>query len=154
MKINFEDYLSESEIKEICADVIRERLTDYLSKSDSFERLIGNVSYKMVAGMVDDTFIENGGLKEVLKEKVLEVINELTSFTVFKSKKDYFNDTNSVGQDLLEEIVIESRPLIKEKVEQLIETHDYFIPTYDEIDTLLYEALYEYMFNKKKEYEV
>ena len=30
-------------------------------------------------------------------------------------------------------------------------TDNYFIPTYDEIDTLLYEALYEYMFNKKEE---
>ena len=48
-------------------------------------------------------------------------------------------------------LVIESQPLIKKKVEQFIETHNYFIPTYDEIDTLLYEALYEYMFNKKKE---
>lgn len=117
MDIDFEHYLSEYERKEIVASVFREKCVETLKKDG--QRVISNASYEIVTKMVEEIF--DGKLKELLVEKTKHIINELTSYTVFK-RKDAWESDDSVGWQLLQEIMRESRPAMQARISEIITT--------------------------------
>jgi tRNA 2-selenouridine synthase SelU len=116
-EINFEEYLSEEERKEIVASVFREKCVETL-KNDG-ERVLSNASYTIVVKMVDEIF--DNKMHELLAQKTKSIIDGLTSYTVFK-RKDHWDKDESVGWRLLNEVMAESKPLLKNRISEIIAT--------------------------------
>lgn len=133
MEIDFEQYLSEYERKEIVASVFREKCAETLKKDG--QRIISNASYEIVTQMVDEIF--DGKLKELLVEKTKHIISELTSYTVFK-RKDVWESDDSVAWRLLQEIMRESKPAMQARISEIIAT----LNEEDMRQTLRDEAVY------------
>lgn len=115
MEINFEDYLSDDERKQIVADVFRQNCIDAWKKDG--ERLVGNIAFDCVLKMVNEAF--DGDVKKAISENTIKAINQLSPFTVF-AKADAWDRENSKGRDALNEAILNAKPLIKEKIESLI----------------------------------
>lgn len=81
--------------------------------------IIANISYSEVAAMVDTYVGEDDFCKKMIPQKVHDVIEGLSSFTVFR-KADVWERPNSVAYDILEEECRNARPLIRQRVEQIV----------------------------------
>lgn len=139
MDIRFEDYLSEDEQKEIIKDVFREKVTK------DAERILSNTAYSCVFSAVDE--IMDGKAKAMISEKAIEIINDLTSFTVFHPK-DAWGNPPSEAWNILMQACRENKPLIQERLKEVISNLDE-----DQFrETIKEEALFlldEKLFGKK-----
>jgi aspartate ammonia-lyase len=113
MEINFEDYLSEQERKEIVASVFREKVKGEFDK----ERIFGNAAYAIVTKIVDEHY--NGEMSQIIQEKAISIIKSLSEYTVFK-RPDHWDKEASMAWKHLQSVMGESKPLIQEKVSQII----------------------------------
>ena len=145
MEIDVDDYLSEEDKKRMVVDAYSYAINRRV-ESD-FERILNNTAYNLVRSMVDDALGKDS--KEIIKEKVIEVINKLSSHTVFNGP-DAWDKTTSKGYDLLQESVKESAPLIESKVKSVIEElSDYKIRVL--IKDVVGEMIDEKLFGKDEE---
>lgn len=116
MEINIESYLSEQEIKEIVKDELRAMIRRNKGKDD-LQRVIANVSHEIVVGLVNEHFDED--LQSLLKEKVIKQINELSSYTVFKTP-DAWERTTAAPYHLMQKVVNGNQHLIQARFEELV----------------------------------
>ena len=135
MEINIEDYLDRDEIKDIIKHEIR-----YIVERDA-ERLLTNSAYYVVFKAVDEALDNNA--KELIKQKAIEVINNLSEFSVFR-KRDTWDRENSIAYDILQEAIKENSNLIKQKVREAIENRDYERDIQNSMDYIS-EGLFEIM---------
>jgi len=119
MDIKFEDYLSLEEQKEIVVDVFREKCLQKFTLDS--ERIFSNAAYSIVTKLVDEQM--NGKMAELITANTIKVINELSEYTVFK-RPDAWDKGASEAYKLLQKIVIESEPLIKEKMQTIVDNLD------------------------------
>lgn len=124
MEVKIEDYLSEEEIREICKNALYHKIIEDMRKLNVND-IIANISYGEVAAMVDTYVGEDDFCKKEIPKKVREVIAGLSTFTVFR-KADAWERKNSVAYDIMEEECRAARPLIKARVEQII--NEYAFP--------------------------
>lgn len=136
VNINLEDYLGRDEIKDIVIDVLRHHVKLYFEKEEQRDRILSNISYKIVFDMVDKHFDLN--LSEILKEKVIKIINKLSEYSVFRTKSSYENK-NSIAQNILEDAVKKNENLIHLKIKEIIEKVDYEKTLPDIGEILAYE---------------
>ena len=115
MQIRVEDYLSKEEITEM----IRYRLDDVIRKDS--ERILSNTAYGVVFEAVDKAL--DGQMQETIKAKVVEIINELSDFNVFRMK-DAWGNPETVGTKILNEAIEENRQAIKEKVKEAVDGYN------------------------------
>tara|TARA_R110001592_G_C13193003_1_gene753540 strand:- start:14716 stop:15165 length:450 start_codon:yes stop_codon:yes gene_type:complete len=115
MEINIESYLSEQEIKDIVKDELRAMIRG--AGKDDLQRVIGNVSHDIVVCLVNEHFDED--LQSLLKEKVIKQINELSSFTVFKTP-DAWERTPAAPYHLMQKVVDGNQHLIQARFEELV----------------------------------
>ena len=115
MQIRVEDYLSKEEITEM----IRYRLDDVIRKDS--ERILSNTAYGVVFEAVNKAL--DGKMQETIKAKVVEIINELSDFNVFRMK-DAWGNPETVGTKILNEAIEENRQAIKEKVKEAVDGYD------------------------------
>jgi hypothetical protein len=115
MSINIEDYLSDSEIKEMVKEELREQIKFSIKRS-GVNTFISNIGYHNVFEIINE---EIPNYEEMVKEKTKEVINQLTSFSVFR-KADLVDREDSLGQKYLEEAVTNNKELINNKVIEII----------------------------------
>ena len=123
MEINFKDYLSDNEVKEIVQDELRIQVRKLFSGTEeNTQRLLSNLAYAIVRDEVDK-IVPN--YEEQLVNKVAELVKSKDlSFHVF----NYHYSTNtptSFGSKLIEQTVKENQQLIKEKVVKTIQETDY-----------------------------
>lgn len=111
MEINVQDYLSEDEMKEIAKDVWADKCRYKLEKDK--ERIISNEAYTCVFRMVDEVFGEN--LNQILTEKIVEIIKDMSSFSVFRVKNAWDRD-ESVAQKVMCQVVEENKHILKDTV--------------------------------------
>lgn len=111
MEINVQDYLSEDEMKEIAKDVWADQCRHKLEKDK--ERIISNEAYSCVFKMVDEVFGEN--LNQILTEKIVEIIKDMSSFSVFRVKNAWDRD-ESVAQKVMCQVVEENKHILKDTV--------------------------------------
>lgn len=116
IEINIQDYLTEVEIKVICAAYIKERI-QCLNKTE-FERILGNAAYTQTSEAVDSLFDED--LKALLKQNLRGVITKLSHFTVFKEPSVWDAESNSAYK-YLQSCIEQQKPRIKNIVEKQIE---------------------------------
>lgn len=138
--INVNDYLSSKEIKEVIEDEIRKIIYRKYRNEGDLDRLIINLSYRYVFEIIDKHF--DGNLSNILKEKIVEIINNLSSYVVFKDG-DIYGNKESVGKKILNEEVSNSRELIKSNIERII--NDY---PYDEIKETIGDSIYDCIMNR------
>ena len=123
MDIKIEDYLDEKEIKEICKDALYQKIREDMRELNVND-IIANISYAEVAAMVDTYVGEDDFCKKEIPQKVHRVIDELSTYTVFR-KADEWERKNSIAYDIMQEECQASRPRIKARIEQIIDEYNF-----------------------------
>ena len=123
MDIKIEDYLDEQEIKEICKDALYQKIREDMCKMNVND-IIANISYAEVEAMVDEYVGEDNFCKKEIPQKVHMVIDELSTYTVFR-KADAWERKNSIAYDIMQEECRASRPRIKARIEQIIDEYNF-----------------------------
>ena len=123
MDIKIEDYLDEEEIKEICKDALYQKIREDMHNLNVND-IIANISNAEVEAMVDTYVGEDDFCKKEIPKKVHRIIDELSTYTVFR-KADAWERKNSIAYDIMEEECRASRPLIKARVEQIINEYSF-----------------------------
>lgn len=149
MDIKIEDYLSEEEIKEICKEALYQKIREDMRKLNVND-IIANISYREVEAMVDAYVGEDDFCKKEIPKKVRDVIDGLSSFTVFR-KADVWERKNSIAYDIMEEECRASRPLIKARVEQIINEYKFPQLERDEIMYTIADVLTDRLLPEKEE---
>ena len=141
ININIDDYLDETEIKEIVKEELREAVSYQLKTSREIDTCISNLSYRYVWDMVNDLYKEyDVDFGKMLLEKVKSIIDGLSSYSVFRDSTPY-GDKISVGQEMLNKIVEDSRPQIEKRVVEIINNYD-FRELKEEISDTIYECIW------------
>lgn len=137
MEINVKDYLSESEIGEIIKDELRFKVRQQFD-INNIERIFTNSAYSIVWEEVNKSI--DYDMTEFIKNKVIEVINGLSKYSVFRDKGDYIygRDKNSIAQEYLNQYVEENKNIIRDKVVEIMQGLDE-----DDIRSRLYDLIYE-----------
>ena len=123
MDIKIEDYIDEQEIKEICKDALYQKIREDMRELNVND-IIANISYAEVAAMVDTYVGEDNFCKKEIPQKVHRVIDELSTYTVFR-KADAWERKNSIAYDIMQEECRASRPRIKARIEQIIDEYNF-----------------------------
>ena len=123
MDIKIEDYLDEQEIKEICKDALYQKIREDMRELNVND-IIANISYAEVSAMVDTYVGEDNFCKKEIPQKVHRVIDELSTYTVFR-KADVWERKNSIAYDIMQEECRASRPRIKARIEQIIDEYNF-----------------------------
>lgn len=139
--MDWENYISDDRKAEIAEEVFRQELLSYLGTSRDVERVLGNLSYTVVEKIINAKLLEIGEktMMEIIEPKVIEIINGLTSYSVFKKRDTYLREPISVGQELLDKAVADNAELIQSRVQELISQVDL-----DEIRDALWSEMVEY----------
>lgn len=149
MDIKIEDYLDEQEIKEICKDALYQKIREDMRELNVND-IIANISHAEVAAMVDTYVGEDDFCKKEIPKKVHRVIDELSTYTVFR-KADAWERKNSIAYDIMEEECRASRPLIKARVEQIINKYNFPQLERDEIMYTIADVLTNRLLPENKE---
>lgn len=123
MDIKIEDYLDEQEIKEICKDALYQKIREDM-RNLNVNDIIANISHAEVEAMVDTYVGEDNFCKKEIPQKIHRVIDELSTYTVFR-KADAWERGNSIAYDIMQEECRASRPRIKARIEQIIDEYNF-----------------------------
>ena len=148
MDIKIEDYLDRDEIKEVCKDALYQKIREDM-RGINVNDIIANISHSEVAAMVDAYVGEDDFCKKMIPQKVRDVIDGLSSFTVFR-KADVGERQNSVAYDILEEECRNARPLIRQRVEQIIDEYEFPQLERDEIMYTIADVLTDRLLPEKE----
>ena len=148
MDIKIEDYLDEQEIKEICKDVLYQKIREDMRELNVND-IIANISYAEVEAMVDTYVGEDNFCKKEIPQKVRRVIDELSTYTVFR-KADAWERKNSIAYDIMQEECRASRPRIKARIEQIIDEYNFPQLERSEIMYTIADVLTDRLFPEKE----
>jgi len=118
MEINFDDYISEEEKKEIIKNVF-ERHCAELFKNDA-ERIFSNAAYKTVYKIIDDQ--HNGEVDKIIADKAIKCIDELSCYSVFRAE-DYWNK-QSKAHNSLNDAIAQNKQRLVDKISNIIDEMD------------------------------
>ncbi len=119
MEINFEDYLSEEERKNIVANVFMAKCQQKFEKDA--ERIFQNSAYHVVHEIVNK--MHDDKVDEIIAEKAKELIASLSVYSVFR-KADYWEKGESEGYKSLNQAVLANKKLLNAKIASLIDGMD------------------------------
>lgn len=103
--------LASEEIKDIIKEEFRNEVQRNIQKN-GISTLIANIGYKNVFNIINN---EIPKYENQVKEKTKEVIENLSSYCVFR-KKDLIDQEDSLGQKYLEEAIRDNKNIINKKV--------------------------------------
>lgn len=137
-EINIEDYITDERITEI----IEEELRNIIQRkwNNELSTLLSNVSYRNVFSKVDELLEDDKNAEDIIVEKTKNIIQDLKSYSVFRSKDEYITKEDSVGQKILNEAVKDNKSLIEKRVVEIINNYD-FRELKDDIDSTIYECI-------------
>lgn len=116
LKINVYDFLDEDEIKDIVVQEFKNSIRRELN-SHEFERHMSNITYLDVYEEVDKI---TPNYKETIAEKVVETISkDIGTYIIFRND-DAYGNKKSIGQKILDELVVENKEKIKVEVEKVL----------------------------------
>ena len=141
--IEIMDYLSESEMKDIAAQVFKERCQDKFNKDH--ERIISNTGYEIVVKLIKEHYPEN--LEDLISKKAIDVIDGMSSHTLFAPKNAWDRETTG-GFEALQKAVRDNDDLIQEKAVKMIEEYKSF-DTESYIESLVKDEIIDRLFNKE-----
>jgi|WetSurMetagenome_2_1015567.scaffolds.fasta_scaffold00711_62 hypothetical protein len=115
LTINVSDYMSDEEIKDMIRDEIKSNI---MHRTDNdIERVLSNMSYYMAEQFIDSLLTEEQ--KDKIRSKTKEVINGLSSLTVFHSASSY--EKQSTGYSIMEKACKDFESEIRNKVKDIID---------------------------------
>ena len=123
MDIDIKDYLTQEEIKDVCKDALYQKIREDM-RGLNINDIIANISNADVEAMVDAYVGEDDFCKTEIPKKVRNVIENISTYTVFR-KADVWERKSSIANDILEEECRAARPLIKKRVEQIINEYNF-----------------------------
>ena len=147
MEIKVEDYLSTEEIKDICENALYQKIREDM-RGLNVNDIIANISNSEVEAMVNAYVGEDDFCKTEIPKKVRNVIENISAFTVFR-KADVWERKSSVAYDILEEECRAARPLIKKRVEQIIDGYNFPQLERDEIMYTIADVLTDRLLPEK-----
>jgi len=136
---NVEDYLTNDEIRQCAKNAIMEQVKQTYSKEADVQRLVSNLSYQEVFSKIE-SIMGIGDLNSVIIEKVREVISDLSSYSVFR-EADAWGGKQSIASKILEEESAAARPLIKARVEKIVDEYPFKELERDVISEQVYECI-------------
>ena len=138
---NIEDYLSDDEKKEIAVKVFENKLRDSFSTSEA-ERVVTNMAYNVAEKLVSQNISKE--FEQSIKDKLPEIINGLSGFTVFSRGDDYgaFRKEATLAWKSVDEYVRKHNALIEDKVLEVINAIDKQTLR-EEISEAIYKAVTE-----------
>lgn len=149
MDIDIKDYLNHEEIKEICKDALYQKIREDMRKLNVND-ILANISHADVEAMVDEYVGADDFCKTEIPKKVRNVIEDLSTYTVFR-KADAWERKNSIAYDIMEEECRAARPLIKKSVEQIINEYNFPQLERDEIMYTIADVLTDRLLPEKEE---
>ena len=133
MEIKIEDYLKNSEIKDIIVEELRNKIRNNFSEKD-ITRIISNAPYYKAYDIFDECLPE--GYKDDIKEKVLNLRNNPKSYDIFRYNY-YSKKPENVGAKIIEESIAENKDLIIENVQNAINNSNNIYEKF--VDNFLYK---------------
>jgi len=106
-----ERYLSAEQMQEIAEDEFREHCRRYFSDNPS--AAIGNVAYSIVRDMVAEVL--GGDADQLIRDKAIDVINNLSQFTVFHQPHPW-DKKPSPAWSLLQDCVRENKDELQKRI--------------------------------------
>ena len=122
MNIKIENYISDSEIKNILEDELRLQIRQHFKNEENAERLLSNLSYHIVSEEVEKIVPNH---IDMIVDKVSKLITEKDlSYHLYNF--DYYDGkAKSLGAKIIEQTVKDNQQLIKDKVIESIQNADY-----------------------------
>ena len=148
MDIDIKDYLTPEEIKDVCKDALYQKIREDM-RGLNINDIIANISNADVEAMVDAYVGEDDFCKTEIPKKVRNVIENISTFTVFR-KADVWERKSSIANDILEEECRAARPLIKKRVEQIINEYNFPQLERDEIMYTIADVLTDLLLPEKE----
>ena len=148
MDIDIKDYLTTEEIKGVCKDALYQKIREDMRGLNVYD-IIANISNAEVEAMVDTYVGEDDFCKKEIPHKVRELIEKLSSYTIFR-KADVWERKNSIAYDIMQEECRASRPLIKARVEQIINEYNFPQLERDEIMYTIADVLTDRLLPEKE----
>ena len=148
MDIDIKDYLTPEEIKDVCKDALYQKIREDM-RGLNINDIIANISNADVEAMVDAYVGEDDFCKTEIPKKVRNVIENLSIFTVFRNA-DVWERKSSIANDILEEECRAARPLIKKRVEQIINEYNFPQLERDEIMYRIADVLTDRLWPEKE----
>ena len=148
MDIDIKDYLSPEEIKDVCKNALYQKIREDM-RGLNINDIIANISNAYVEAMVDAYVGEDDFCKTEIPKKVRNVIENISGFTVFR-KADIWERQSRVAYDILEEECRAARPLIKKRVEQIINEYNFPQLERDEIMYTIADVLTDRLLPEKE----
>ena len=149
MDIDIKDYLTPEEIKDVCKNALYQKIRENMHGLN-INDIIANISNADVEAMVDAYVGEDDFCKTEIPKKVRNVIENLSTFTVFR-KADAWKRQSSIAYDIMEEECRAARPLIKKRVEQIINEYNFPQLERDEIMYTIADVLTDRLLPEKEE---
>lgn len=146
VKIDIEDYLSESEMKDIAKEEFALFIRNNLRKESDFDRILTNLSYEYIFKAISE---ETG--KDVLtyiKDKIETLLQDDShiSYLLWR-KKDAWENEESPAITIMNQAIKDNHEFIENKVHKLIDNYN-FDEIKDEIYDILCESLSKQLFGK------
>ena len=148
MDIDIKDYLTPEEIKGVCKDALYQKIREDM-RGLNVNDIIANISNAEVEAMVDTYVGEDDFCKKEIPHKVRELIEKLSSYTIFR-KADVWERKNSIAYDIMQEECRAARPLIKKRVEQIINEYNFPQLERDEIMYTIADVLTDRLLPEKE----
>lgn len=145
MELRIEDYLSEEEIREIAKEEIVRQVREAIRKDD-LDRIITNSAYKFVWKAVDEQI--NGDLISLIRDKTINIINDLGSYCVFH-RKDVFENEDSKAYTYMQQAIEDNKEIIFNKVKEImmdIDKEKIMSEVYD----IIYQVIEDRLCGKEK----
>lgn len=115
--MDFSKYLTEDEMKDIAEQEFRDVIRRKSNKD--LERIISNSSYQVVWKAVDES-MDNEAIN-ILKQKVVDIIGDMSEFTVF-SKPNAWDRKENMAYEILVQTVRDNSNVLDIKIKDQINT--------------------------------
>lgn len=112
MEIEINDYISEDEKRQIVIEAFTEQCRN--RSAEDFERIISNSAYNVVWQAVDKCLDDNA--TEMLSEKVVKIIHELSFFSVFQ-RPDAWDRVDNQAYGVLMDVVRSNKDGLNDALE-------------------------------------
>ena len=138
MEINITDYLTHDEIKEICADQVRNDVRNHFKENYAGS----NMAYYISQILVQDIFSQDESLIKYLKSRVPEIAKELSVHQIFNDGS-YSKRTEAftMVQDIVKDNKEKIEDTVKEKIQSAVNGFDWHEEIADVASTVVYEMI-------------
>jgi uncharacterized membrane-anchored protein YjiN (DUF445 family) len=145
-KIEFElsDVLSQEEIKQFVKDATIEHMRKKVSLE--CDRLLSNTAYYASYKMLDDIF--DCEQKQKLQKKVLNIMENLSEYTVFFSS--YYERRKSLGLEMIETVLKNNKCIMEDRLKKVVEEYNYEKLVEDNLQDRLMDVIRDKLETRKE----